>query len=65
MPESRNPREIHKALQDRVQDIHPTVREELVFDPKTGQLVLTPEPSPDAVVATDIANVGFFCGETL
>ena len=33
---------------------------ELVFDPSTGQLVATNRPNPDAVVATNTANEGYF-----
>jgi hypothetical protein len=34
--------------------------DELVFDPSTGQLVSTNRPNPDAVVATNTANEGYF-----
>ena len=34
--------------------------QELVFDPRTGQLVVTGQPDPDDVVATDAAAGGYF-----
>jgi len=34
--------------------------QELVFDPRTGQLIVTSQPHPDDVVATDTAAGGYF-----
>jgi len=34
--------------------------QELVFDPRTGMLIATSEPAPDAVIATDTAAGGYF-----
>jgi hypothetical protein len=34
--------------------------QELVFDPRTGRLIVTDEPRPEHVVATDAAAGGYF-----
>lgn len=34
--------------------------QELVFDPRSGELVVTSQPHPDDVIATDAAAGGYF-----
>jgi len=57
-----DPREIRQALVDVAKG---ESRRELAFDPRTGEVVVVQpgeRPSPDAVVATQIADEGFFGG---
>jgi hypothetical protein len=57
MAESRRPDQVGEQLKDVAQGRESS---ELVFDPATGQLVVTNSPDPDGVVATDIAASGYF-----
>ena len=59
MTESRKPGEIERLLEQRA-GANPPTGQELVFDPQTGQLVVTNAPSPDAVIATNTADDGYF-----
>lgn len=56
--QDRNPNKIANEL-SKITDGRPTT-EELVFDPRSGQLVVTNQPSPDQVIATDTAENGYF-----
>lgn len=60
MTDSRKPGEVERLLEQRAGANPPVGGQELVFDPQTGQLVVTNTPSPDAVVATNTADDGYF-----
>lgn len=53
-----NPNKIADEL-TKITDGQPS-SQELVFDPRSGQLVVTNQPSPDQVIATDAAENGYF-----
>jgi hypothetical protein len=56
--QERNPNKIANEL-SKITEGRPS-SEELVFDPRSGQLVVTSQPSPDQVIATDTAENGYF-----
>jgi hypothetical protein len=56
--EDRRPAKIQQELSD-ITAGRPT-SQELVFDPRSGQLTVTNQPSPDQVIATDTAESGYF-----
>lgn len=58
MEASRQPAKIEETLTNIAQG-RPTTQE-LVFDPRTGQLSVTSDPGPDEVVATNTAADGYF-----
>jgi hypothetical protein len=49
--------QLHRFMQD-LTSAGPS--QELVFDPGSGRLIVTPTPRPDMVVATDVAESGYF-----
>lgn len=52
-----------KDVQGHLRDVaaeRPTGRQELVFNPSTGQLVVSNQPSPDAISVNSINRDGFF-----
>jgi hypothetical protein len=55
--DDNRPAKVQETLADIAQGRHGN---ELVFDPSTGQLVSTNRPNPDAVVATNTADEGYF-----
>jgi hypothetical protein len=57
--ESRKPHEVEHLLEQRASSGR-SGAQELVFDPTTGQLVVTNNPSPDAVVASQATDDGYF-----
>ncbi|MEU1883995.1 hypothetical protein [Micromonospora sp. WMMD987] len=57
MDESRQPAKIQETLTNITQG-RPS--QDLVFDPRTGQLSVSSNPSPDDVVATNTAADGYF-----
>lgn len=57
MPECTGASTVDVALRDITQG---RSTQELVFDPRTGQLVVTSQPHPDDVIATDAAAGGYF-----
>ena len=59
MVESRRPNEVERVLEERAGS-DPARTQELVFDPTTGQLVVSNNPSPDAVVASQATDDGYF-----
>jgi hypothetical protein len=60
MSESRRSGDVEQLLEQQAGNSPSTTGQELVFDPTTGQLVVTNQPSPDAVLATPTAEDGFF-----
>ncbi|MGH3829547.1 MAG: hypothetical protein ACRDRS_03695 [Pseudonocardiaceae bacterium] len=60
MSESRRSGDVERLLERQAGNGASTTGQELVFDPTTGQLVVTNQPSPDAVLATPTAEDGFF-----
>ncbi len=60
MSESRRSADVERLLEQRAGSGPSPTTQELVFDPSTGQLVVTNQPSPDAVLATPTAEDGFF-----
>jgi hypothetical protein len=64
MSVNHNPREVAGLLEERVKN-RTSNEQELVFDPTTGDLIAMPVGrnelvSCDAVIATQIADDGFF-----
>ncbi len=61
-----NSQDVTRHLQRTVQEGEAPSDQQLMFDPTTGQLVVKKpyerKPSPDAVVADQIAEDGFFGG---
>jgi hypothetical protein len=52
-----------KNVQDHMLDVaagRPTGRQELVLNPSTGQLVVSNQPSQDAITVDSINRDGFF-----
>jgi len=64
MADSHNPRDIQKHLVRTAENGIAPADQELIFDPQTGQLVVhprgVPQWNPDAVVADQITQDGFF-----
>lgn len=60
MSESRKSGDVERLLEQRVGSSPFVTDQELVFDPTTGQLVVTNRPSPDAVLATGVTEDGYF-----
>ncbi len=64
-----NSQDVTRHLQRTVQEGQAPSDQQLMFDPTTGQLVVKkpsePRPSPDAVVADQITEDGFFIIELL
>jgi len=64
MTSSRNVQSVQRYLERTVEEGKAPSDQQLVFDPQTGQLVVqrqvSPMPSPDAVVADQITEDGFF-----
>ncbi|MEH1965836.1 hypothetical protein [Nostoc sp.] len=52
--------EVQNYLRRTVQAGGTPQDQQLVFDPRTGELVVQTNPPPDAVVASTIAEEGFF-----
>lgn len=60
MSESRKSDDVERLLEQRAGNSPFVTDQELVFDPTTGQLVVTNHPSPDAVLATPTTEDGYF-----
>ena len=62
--QDKKTKNVQNYLSDSVAQGATSKDQQLVFDPKTGELVVQPRgsrrPSPDAVVADQIAKDGFF-----
>ncbi len=63
-----NSQEVQQHLEKTVQQGQAPRDQQLVFEPGTGELVVQPQgsskPSPDAVVADQITEDGFFWSQT-
>ncbi len=61
---NNNPQAVQAHLERTVEQGTTPSDQQLVFDPVTGELVVqrknAPKPSPDAVVADQITQDGFF-----
>jgi hypothetical protein len=57
MPECTGATNVDGALRDLARG---RSTQELIFDPRSGQLVVTSQPHPDDVIATDAAAGGYF-----
>ncbi|GHJ47572.1 hypothetical protein Cs7R123_49140 [Catellatospora sp. TT07R-123] len=57
MTDSTRPDKIEQNLRNMTEG---RSSQELVFDPRTGQLRVTSQPHPDDIVATDAAATGYF-----
>lgn len=60
--EPEQPATVAEELSNRVEEPAAEKRNELVFDPASGELVVKPkgESGSDAVIVSDIADEGFF-----
>jgi hypothetical protein len=54
-----DPTTVAQHMRDQAAGAAPTSRQ-LVFDPTTGQLAATSRPSPDAIIAANTADEGYF-----
>ncbi len=59
MTESRKPTDVERVMEERA-GAGRAGAQDLVFDPTTGQLIVTNSPSPDAVVASQATDDGYF-----
>jgi hypothetical protein len=61
-PAAEQPATVAEELSNRAEEPAAEKRNELVFDPSSGELVVKPkgESGSDAVIVSDIADEGFF-----